>query len=87
MKMRFLRPGYFLWILGPLAAWGGYQAFGLPHVIWSYSFTGAERAGDYAGRWYTRCTFVGPYGALTTYPSDGECGWLIFRKNAAEAAQ
>lgn len=91
MKVRFLRASYFVWIIGPLAAYASYQAFGLPHVIWSYSFRGGERgatiggepeATDFASRWYTRCTFVGPYGAFTTHPTDGACPWFAFRKSS-----
>ena len=69
----------------PLALYGAYLAFGLPHGIWSYDFRGTFS--DRAGRWYTRCTFIGPYGAFTLYPTDGKCGWVIFRKAGAEASQ
>jgi len=33
MKLR-----YFMWIIVPLALYGIYTTFGLPHGIWSYSF-------------------------------------------------
>ena len=83
-KVRFLRASYFIWTLGPIAAYATYHAWGLPHVIWSYSFQGGKRGteSDFASRWYTRCTFVGPYGEFTTYPTNGSCPWLAFRKKS-----
>lgn len=82
-KVRFLRASYFIWMIGPVAAWATYHAYGLPHVIWSYSFQGGEGGvTDFASRRYTRCTFVGPYGEFTTHPSDGACPWFAFRKSS-----
>lgn len=73
-----MRSSFFVWLIVPLLLWGGYALYGLPHAIWSYEYQG--RRHDFAGRWYTRCTFVGPYGAFTTYPTDGKCPWLAFFK-------
>lgn len=81
-RIRFLRASYFIWILGPVAAWAVYQAWGLPHVIFSYSYHGGESG--YASRWYTRCTFIGPYGAFTVPATNGRCGWVHFAKETGE---
>ena len=72
MKVRFLRLGYFVWVLALAAGVLAYLAWGLPHAIWSYSYYGGER-GDFASRHYVRCTFVGPYGVFTLGPSTGRC--------------
>lgn len=82
-KLRFLRPAYFVWVAVPLALVGIYQLYGLPHAIWSYSYRGGETG--FASRWYTRCTFVGPYGAFTVPASEGSCGWVLFVKDSLEA--
>lgn len=84
MKPRFLRPSYFVWIIVPVALYAAYAIYGLPHLIWSYDFRGTYT--DRANRFYTRCTFIGPYGAFTTYPTDGECPWFFFSQGM-EAAQ
>lgn len=79
LKPRLIKPGYFLWIIVPLALYGVYAAFGLPHGIWSYSFIDEGQGHDpHADRYYTRCTFLGPYGAFTTYPTNGRCAWVRF---------
>ena len=78
MKPRFLRLSYFAWIIVPVGAWMALQAHGLPHLIWSYSYHGGSYA-DFAGGRYVRCTFIGPYGAFTTHPTDGNCPWFLFR--------
>ena len=80
MSVRFVKPLYFIWIVVPVAIYLGYQIFGLPHFIWSYDF----RASSYdpsAQRFYTRCTYLGPYGTFTTYPENGTCGWWLFKKS------
>lgn len=84
-RVRLLRPAYFVWIAVPLALFGIYQLYGLPHVIWSYSYNGGESG--FASRWYTRCIFIGPYGAFTVPASDGRCGWVLFAKDSLEAAR
>ena len=84
MKPRFLRLSYFLWIIVPLALYGSYHLYGLPHVIWSYRWIDHGQGHDpFAFRHYTECTFVGPYGAFTVYPGDGSCGWLRFYHDPA----
>jgi hypothetical protein len=84
MKPRLLRQSYFLWVLFPLATYGAYHLYGLPHVIWSYDFYGSHA--DWSSRRYTRCTFMGPYGAFTTHPTNGQCAWITFYKRV-EAGQ
>lgn len=74
---------YFLWIVVPIGLWFGYQSHGLPHAIWSYSWLDQGQGHDpLAHRWYTRCTFIGPYGSVTTHPTNGRCGWIVFAKEA-----
>lgn len=67
----------------PLVLVGTYQLYGLPHVIWSYSYHGGESG--FVSRWYTRCTFIGPYGEFAIPASDGRCGWILFAKDTREA--
>jgi len=77
MKVRFMRPIYFLWVVVPVVGFIIYMVWGLPHVIWSYDF----RAASYdplAERYYERCTYVGPYGTFTIYPTNGKCRWIRF---------
>lgn len=76
MRPRLIRPRYFVWIAGVLAGIAAYQLYGLPHVIWSYSFRGGENG--FASRWYVSCTFTGPHGVFTVPATDGECGWIAF---------
>ncbi len=78
MKPRLLHPAYFVWVLVPLILYGAYLLKGLPHFIWEYDFHGSRS--DWSQRTYTRCTFVGPYGQFTTYPTDGHCPWFAFFK-------
>ena len=79
MRPRFVRASYFAWAIVPAAIYAGYQVYGLPHAIWTYDFYGSRS--DWARRTYTRCTFVGPYGEFTTYPTDGKCPWVAFFKS------
>lgn len=73
-RVRFIRPGYFAWIVIPVAAYVIASVVGLPHVIWSYEWRGSAASyGDIAGRHFTRCTYVGPYGVVTVHPTDGAC--------------
>ena len=81
MRAQFLRPSYFVWILVPLIAGAVYFAWGAPHLIFSYDF----RSASYdpfikGGRYYERCTYYGPFGAFTTYPTNGRCNWLLWRR-------
>ncbi len=80
MKIQFLRPSYFIWIIVPLALYLVYLAFGLPHAIWSYDWRDNGTHDPFVTRWYTRCTLAGPYGLFTIYPVDGKCPWLRFYK-------
>lgn len=82
-KVRFIRPVYFVWLVFPALMLGIYQLYGLPHVIWSYAWLHNSRSyGDFESRHYTRCTFIGPYGAFTVRPDDGHCGWFLFAKRS-----
>ena len=83
MTPRFLPTGYFVWIIVPVVAVLVYLILGLPHFIWSYQWKDQGRSyGDFKSRHYTRCIFIGPYGAFTTYPANGKCGWFLWRKTA-----
>ena len=81
MRPRLIRPSFFVWVLVLIGAWAVYQHYGLPHFIWSYSYRGGESG--FASRYYTRCTFVGPYGAFSVPAEDGSCGWVAFFRNEA----
>lgn len=72
---------YFAWVIVPLALYGGYRLYGLPHVIWSYEYesAGGRSPWDFEGRRYVNCTFVGPYGAFTVPADRGRwCGVVAF---------
>lgn len=83
MKVYLVRPIYFAWVIVPVTIYLGYLAFGLPHMIWSYEWRYTRQSQNpYANRYYTRCTFIGPYGAFTIFhPKGGNCGWIKFYKN------
>lgn len=79
MKIRLLRPIYFIWTVIPVILLLTYLSLGLPHMIWSYSWFDEGQGYDpFAHRTYTRCTFIGPYGAFTTHPNNGRCEWFRF---------
>ncbi len=85
MSIRFLRAHYFVWIALPLAGLLAYLLLGLPHIIWSYEWRDNGTYDPAAPRHYTRCTFIGPYGTFTTYPANGKCSWVLFRKSGEKA--
>lgn len=83
MHVRFLRLHYFLWVLVPVGLWFVYITYGLPHMLWSYSWRDDGQGHDpMAERYYTRCTYVGPYGNQTILPRNGKCPFLRFEKKA-----
>lgn len=74
-----MRPAYFVWLLVPLIAYAGHEAYGLPHIAWSYSWIEQGRGHDaFAERLYTRCTYLGWHGTVTVRPADGNCPWVRF---------
>ncbi|MEM8497847.1 MAG: hypothetical protein AAF542_07465 [Pseudomonadota bacterium] len=76
-----VRPSYFIWTLVPMALWLAYTTYGLPHMKWSYSWRDTGQGYDIsATRYYTRCTYIGPYGEFTIIPLDGRCDFVLFRK-------
>jgi len=85
-KLRFLRPGYFIWLAVPLALFA-LGVSGDLYVLWSYDWRalGADSRENWSQRHYTRCTYVGRSGTLTDYPADGKCGLVRFA-SSAEAA-
>lgn len=81
-RPRFIKLSYFLWLVVPLGLWAAYDAFGLPHAIWSYSWIDEGQGMDpFAKRHYTRCTFIGPYGTFTQSAEYGRCAYVKFFKD------
>ncbi len=83
MKIRFLRFSFFIWVLMPITVYLAYLTFGLPHMIWSYEYRQvglSSSANPFAGRYYTRCTFIGPYGSFSTPAKNGKCSLISFFK-------
>lgn len=80
--LRFLKiASLFLWVLLPLAAYGVFITKGLPHGIVSYSFLDNGNKWDpFLERYYTSCSFYGPYGSFTVPARNGKCPWLGFFK-------
>lgn len=71
----------FFWIALPISAYAAYNIFGLPHMIWSYRFfDNGGPANPAVRRYYTDCSFVGPYGVFTVPATRGRCGWVRFFK-------
>ena len=84
-RPRFLKFSYFAWLVVPLGLWLTYDALGLPHGLWSYSWIDQGQGMDpFAERHYTRCTYVGPYGTFTRAAEHGHCPWVKFFKAVAE---
>jgi len=81
MKSSIFYLGFFAWLPFAATFFGGYLAYGLPHVIWAYEWRETARGtGDpYAQRHYLTCTHLGPYGAFKLSAKAGKCGWIIFR--------
>jgi hypothetical protein len=51
----------------------------LPHVIWTRTFFGGEFGQP---RFYTHCTYTGPYGEFTIPANQGTCKLVVwFQKN------
>ncbi len=71
----------FVWLLGAGALYGVYVSYGLPHVIWNYTFLdNGDRYNLFAERHYLSCSFIGPYGVFKMNAQNGRCDWvLLFR--------
>ena len=68
--MRNLR--YFVWVIFPVAFFVAYLLLGLPHMIWSYDWRDNGTHDPFVERHYTRCSFIGPFGAFTIHhPRNG----------------
>ena len=77
--------GFFAWTPFAAALYGGYLAYGLPHVLWEYEWREIARdtrsgRDPIEHRHYLTCTHLGPYGAFKLSAVAGKCGWVIFRK-------
>lgn len=84
-KPRLIRGVYFIWIIVPFILLDIYHAYGLPHMIWRYSFLdNGDHYNPFADRHYTSCTFIGPYGEFTRNAHQGKCGWFAFFKEGAD---
>lgn len=81
--MRSLR--FMTWIIVPVVLYLAYATFGLPHIRWSYTWLDEGQGFDpLAQRYYTRCSFRGPFGQFDIHhPAQGKCAWIIFRKAPA----
>ena len=68
---------FFAWVLVIAFTYQAYAAQGLPHFLWSYSFLdNGDRFNPYAERYYTSCTYIGPYGEFTVLAIGGKCEWV-----------
>lgn len=76
--IRFVRYlSLLVWLVGAAALYGFYATKGLPHVIWRYEFhANGDPYNPFADRYYTSCTFLGPYGLFTRNAQNGRCGWV-----------
>ena len=75
MRVSFLKPSYFIWLLALGLGYASTQIVGLPHLRFSYDFRTTENPYDpFAERYYTRCTYLGPNGQFTIrHPENGTC--------------
>ncbi|MEO1105905.1 MAG: hypothetical protein AAFW98_19600 [Pseudomonadota bacterium] len=65
----------------PVSLWLAHSAYGLPHLRWSYTYLDNGRPYDpFVPRYYTRCSYAGPYGDVTVRPADGQCPVIRFFK-------
>lgn len=71
-----VRAGYFWWTVLLAGLFAAYLIFGLPHMIWSYRFSGTYS--DLSSRVYHQCTWIGPYGAVTRSAENGKCSLIRF---------
>lgn len=77
-----IRASFFVWVVVPALLYGAYHTYGLPHVIWSYSWRDdGQGYSPFAYRYYLDCTYAGPYGVFTEGAQHGKCGWVQFRKD------
>ena len=78
MKPQLIRPIYFVWLIVPAIALALYQAWGLPHVIWNYRYSGNQNNASFL---YVACSYVGPSGEFWRDAENGTCPLIRFRKN------
>jgi hypothetical protein len=84
MKPRLIRPSYFVWLIVPIATFAFIQAWGLPHVIWNYTYRGDASRPSFR---YIACSYVGPSGEFWLSANNGECSWIRFRKTVGSSGQ
>lgn len=69
----------FLWLVLPVIGYAAYASDGLPHMIYSYRFhNNGDPYDPFKERYYTSCTYVGPYGSITVPASYGKCPLVRF---------
>lgn len=79
MTPRLFKPSYLLWTVPVAAIWLSFHAFGLPHVISSYTWRDNGHGMSLSvPRIYVRCRFVGPYGEFDVPATAGNCAWVRF---------
>lgn len=77
MRMLVLIAGLSFWLVAVGAVYWVYQSYGLPNLLWSYSFIdNDDRYNPHIKRFYTSCTYLGPYGAFTQDARNGRCPLL-----------
>ena len=73
-----------LWLAVPLSVYGIYTAYGTPHFVYEYTFTGGSRSDVRLPRHYLTCTYVGWHGSRTVPARDGRCPWVRFFHEGAD---
>lgn len=81
MKPRFIRLSYFIWLIVPAGLVAAQLTAGLPAILWRYEFVSSgNRYIPFDERYFTSCTFWGPYGLHKAPAHDGRCGVIRFFK-------
>jgi hypothetical protein len=78
-RVRFFRLSHFVWVPVVAALYLSILVVGLPHMLWTYDFRAPTRySTDFDSRFYTRCSYAGPYGVVNGSPKNGRCAWIRF---------
>lgn len=84
MRPFWVRPSYLTWLIVPALLFAGYQAYGLPHLIWWRTWVDEGRGYDpHQPRTYISCTYIGPYDPITVPATHGACTWIVFFQDTA----
>lgn len=80
-RPKLIRASFFIWLIVPLLLLGIYGIYGLPHMIWSYTYRDDGQGRDpLAYRYYFNCVYIGPYGDFKRQAQAGTCSWVRFFK-------